>query len=77
MRNPMISRVWCWYFSEGLILLSRPHLLWALLFLGINAIYIPFLEEPMLADRFGGEYDEYGRHVPRVIPRLRPWMPGE
>jgi hypothetical protein len=24
----------------------------------------------------GGEYDEYRRQVPRVIPRLRPWMPG-
>jgi protein-S-isoprenylcysteine O-methyltransferase Ste14 len=31
------------------------------------------LEEPQLKSRFGADYVEYCRHVPRLIPRLRPW----
>jgi protein-S-isoprenylcysteine O-methyltransferase Ste14 len=73
VRNPMISGVVFTLFGEALLLLSRPHLLWALIFAGINCIYIPLLEEPMLAARFGKDYREYCRHVPRLIPRLRPW----
>jgi protein-S-isoprenylcysteine O-methyltransferase Ste14 len=75
VRNPMISGVVLLLFGEALVLLSRPHLLWALLFLGVNAIYIPLMEEPQLAARFGGDYNEYRRHVPRLVPRLRPWTP--
>jgi protein-S-isoprenylcysteine O-methyltransferase Ste14 len=58
------------------ILLSRPHLSWALTFLLINAVYIPLLEEPQLKQRFGASYDEYRDHVPRLVPRLSPWTPG-
>ncbi|MEP6858961.1 MAG: hypothetical protein ABI994_11280, partial [Gemmatimonadales bacterium] len=54
---------------------SRPHFVWALIFLGVNFIYIPLLEEPGLRLRFGDSYVEYYRHVPRLIPRLRPWGP--
>ena len=73
VRNPMISGVVFVLFGEGLVLLSRAHLLWALTFFVINCIYIPLLEEPMLKARFGDAYTEYCRHVPRLIPRLRPW----
>lgn len=76
VRNPMISGVVLVLFGEALFLLSRPHLMWALIFLAINAIYIPLLEEPLLALRFGDAYREYCRHVPRLLPRLRPWDPG-
>ena len=48
---------------------------WALTFLALNVVYIPLLEEPLLARRFGDLYREYCRHVPRVIPRVRPWSP--
>ena len=73
VRNPMISGVVFVLFGEALLLLSRPHLMWALIFAGINCVYIPLLEEPMLAARFGEDYREYCRHVPRLVPRLRPW----
>ena len=33
-------------------------------------------EEPTLARRFGAEYEEYCRNVPRWLPRLRPWTRG-
>jgi protein-S-isoprenylcysteine O-methyltransferase Ste14 len=73
VRNPMISGVLFVLLGEALLLLSRPHLEWALIFLVINAVYIPLLEEPLLQGRFGDEYGEYCRHVRRLFPRLRPW----
>lgn len=75
VRNPMISGVVLVLFGEALVLLSRTHLTWALIFLGINAIYIPLVEEPLLHDKFGASYGEYCRQVPRLLPRLRPWRP--
>lgn len=76
VRNPMISGVLFVLFGEAVILLSGPHLSWALTFLLINAVYIPLLEEPQLRQRFGASYDEYCDHVPRLVPRFRPWTPG-
>ena len=76
VRNPMISGVIFVLVAEALLLLSRPHAIWALTFFGMNAVYIPLLEEPFLKDRFGESYREYCRHVPRVIPRLTPWSGG-
>jgi len=75
VRNPMISGVLFVLFGEALVLLSRPHFVWALIFLGANFIYIPLLEETGLRHRFGDSYVEYCHHVPRLIPRLRPWRP--
>jgi protein-S-isoprenylcysteine O-methyltransferase Ste14 len=49
--------------------------MWACTFFAVNAVYIPLLEEPDLEDRFGDSYREYRRHVPRLLPRLRPWSP--
>jgi hypothetical protein len=37
---------------EALMLLSGPHVQWALIFLVINFIYIPLLEEQQLKARF-------------------------
>lgn len=75
VRNPMISGVIFILTGEAMLLESEPHALWALAFLGINLVYIPLLEEPSLRIRFGEAYREYCRHVPRVVPRLRPWTP--
>jgi protein-S-isoprenylcysteine O-methyltransferase Ste14 len=58
--------------GESLILRSFPLANWALAFAVINMIYIPLLEEPMLKMRFGEEYQQYKRNVPRILPRLRP-----
>lgn len=75
VRNPMISGVLLVLVGEALVLRSRPHLEWVLLFFLLNAVYIPLLEEPLLRERFGEEYQEYCRHVPRLVPRLRAWAP--
>jgi protein-S-isoprenylcysteine O-methyltransferase Ste14 len=76
VRNPMISGVIFVLFGEALLLLSWPHVGWALFFLAANLVYIPLVEEPGLERRFGEPYREYRRHVPRILPRLRPWTLG-
>lgn len=74
VRNPMISGVIFILGGEALVLLSRPHAVWAITFFVINLIYIPLFEEPQLAQRFGEPYRDYCRNVRRFIPRLRPWQ---
>ena len=75
VRNPMIAGVVFVLFGEALILGSMAHLWWATAFLAVNAVYIPLLEEPMLAARFPASYASYCHNVPRLFPRLRPWDP--
>lgn len=77
VRHPMISGVNLVLLGESLILLSSPHVSWAAIFFVINALYIPLFEEPQLRDRFGAAYERYRRHVPLLIPRLRPWEAGD
>ena len=69
----MISGVILILFAQALLLRSAPHAAWAVGFLAINFVYIPLLEEPQLERRFGHEYRRYREHVPRLLPRLRPW----
>jgi protein-S-isoprenylcysteine O-methyltransferase Ste14 len=71
----MISGVVSILFGEALLMMSQPILTWAITFLTINLVFIPLFEEPQLRERFGESYIEYCRHVPRFIPRLRPWHP--
>ncbi len=77
VRNPMISGVIFILFGEALVLWSRPHAIWAGVFLLVNLVYIPLSEEPMLAARFGAPYVRYKDHVRRFVPRIRPWSPEE
>ncbi len=69
----MISGVIFLLAGEVAVLRSLPHLVWTLTFIVINLAYIPLLEEPLLATKFGKQYEEYSRHVGRFLPRLRPW----
>ena len=73
VRNPMITGVILILLGEAIALRSMPLLRWAGLFFLINAVYIPLLEERWLIDRFGGDYLEYRRNVPRWMPRATPW----
>jgi protein-S-isoprenylcysteine O-methyltransferase Ste14 len=73
VRNPMITGVLAVLLGEGLVLGSPAILVMAAIFFAVNATYIPLVEEPGLVDRFGDEYRAYSRHVPRWIPRVRPW----
>jgi protein-S-isoprenylcysteine O-methyltransferase Ste14 len=74
VRNPMIVGVYFLLFGEAGLAASLPLLIFFVLVVSINAIYIPLSEEPGLVKRFGEEYEVYRRNVPRWIPRLRPWQ---
>ena len=73
VRNPMISGLLCVLCGETLLIGSSPLLEWFGIFLLINLIYIPLLEEPGLEQRFGQPYRVYRQNVPRWIPRSKPW----
>lgn len=73
VRNPMISGVIAIMLGETLLSGSRALLVWSVVFITVNMIYIPLLEEPTLERRFGDSYREYKKHVPRWLPRRVPW----
>jgi protein-S-isoprenylcysteine O-methyltransferase Ste14 len=75
VRNPMITGVALILLGEATIFGSLPLLAWAALFLAVNALWFPLVEEPALARRFGDAYREYAQNVPRWVPRRRPWDP--
>lgn len=73
VRNPMISGVFFVLLGEAVLAASLPIFCWFVVFVVGNAVYIPLAEEPGLVQRFGADYEEYRRNVPRWLPRLRPW----
>jgi protein-S-isoprenylcysteine O-methyltransferase Ste14 len=73
VRNPMISGVLAIIVGEA-IAFGRLWT-WAGLFVAINHVYFLLSEEPGLGRRFGAEYAEYRREVPRWVPRLTAWRP--
>jgi len=75
VRNPMIVAVLAALLGESLIFHSVPVFEWLIVFFVINNIYFLLSEEPGLAKRFGDEYLEYKRNVPRWVPRFKPWAP--
>jgi protein-S-isoprenylcysteine O-methyltransferase Ste14 len=77
VRHPMISGVLIILAGEAIFFGSMPIFEWFVFFAVLNAIYIPFIEEPMLVGRFGHDYLSYQKHVPRWLPRLTPWNPGK
>lgn len=72
-RNPMITGVFFILIGESLILHSTNILIWSGIFFLINTTYFLLKEEPDLQKRFGDEYLEYKRNVPRWIPKLTPY----
>lgn len=75
VRNPMITGVLAVLLGEAALLGSTAILVWAAVFFAINWAFFVVLEEPELERRFGEPYRRYRLHVPRWIPRRRPWRP--
>jgi protein-S-isoprenylcysteine O-methyltransferase Ste14 len=73
VRNPMISGVLFILLGEAAVFASVPLLVWFGTFFAVNALYIPLAEEPGLRRRFGDDYEAHKAHVPRWVPRIRPW----
>lgn len=73
VRNPMITGVLFVLVGEAILFASNAIATWAALFVVVNHVYFVLSEEPGLLARFGDEYAEYRRNVPRWIPRVRRW----
>jgi protein-S-isoprenylcysteine O-methyltransferase Ste14 len=71
-RNPMYVAVVSAILGQALVFGSWPLLLYAAAVWLAFHLFVLVYEEPTLARQFTN-YDEYRRHVPRWIPRLRPW----
>ena len=71
MRNPMITGVITMIIGQAVYHRSLPVALWAAAFFVFNQIHFLVNEEPGLERRFGEEYREYKRRVPRWFPRFR------
>jgi protein-S-isoprenylcysteine O-methyltransferase Ste14 len=73
VRNPMHIGVFLILIGESFVVGSIALTFWTLLFIVGNLLYLPLIEERKLAERFGGKYLIYKKHVPRWIPRLSSW----
>ena len=72
VRNPMITGVALILGGEALFFQSLALAILLAVFVVVNVVYFPLVEEPGLSRRFGTEYDDYRRRVPRWVPRMRP-----
>jgi protein-S-isoprenylcysteine O-methyltransferase Ste14 len=77
VRNPMILGVLIVLVGEALAFSSVGIGMLALFFFVVNTAYFMLSEERGLEKRFGEEYREYKRNVPRWVPRVTPWRPGK
>jgi len=75
VRNPMITSVLVMLAGEVLVTGSWPLAIWFGVFLLINAVYFPLVEEKELTRRFGEDYITYKKNVPRWRPRISAWTP--
>jgi protein-S-isoprenylcysteine O-methyltransferase Ste14 len=73
VRNPMILSLLVVLLGEAVAFESIGIYILAAVFFIINTLYFRFSEEPGLEKRFGEEYLEYKRNVPRWMPRVAPW----
>jgi protein-S-isoprenylcysteine O-methyltransferase Ste14 len=77
VRNPMYLAVIAIIVGQALVL-GQPVLLAYAAAVGIAmAAFAHGYEEPVLADRFGAQYETYRRAVPAWWPRRHPWEPGD
>jgi protein-S-isoprenylcysteine O-methyltransferase Ste14 len=75
VRNPMYAGFFLGWFSLWVLYgeANRGSLIVALAALVIVELFVRLYEEPILRGKFGADYEEYCRNVPRWIPRVRAW----
>ena len=73
VRNPMISGGAITLLGDVVATGSVLVLGWLTFFVALNHVYFQVSEEPGLVKRFGEDYEEYARRVPRWIPRRTAW----
>ena len=77
VRNPMYVGILIALAGEALLFRSRDIVVFTvILWLGFH-LFVSLYEEPTLTRRYGDEYAQFKRQVPRWLPRLTPWSGGE
>lgn len=72
VRNPIYIAGACVLAGEALLFQSIGIFIYCLIMFGIFNVHV-VMEETFLADKFGSEYENYRKRVPRWIPRLKPY----
>ena len=73
VRNPMYVAVVSVILGQGILFGDGRLLVYGgLLWLAFHAFVLAY-EEPVLAESFGAQYEDFRANVPRWIPRLTPW----
>jgi protein-S-isoprenylcysteine O-methyltransferase Ste14 len=75
VRNPMYVAVLALIVGQALLFGDLALFAYAVIVWAAFSAFVLGYEEPTLRRTFGDEYLSYCAHVPRWIPRLRPWMP--
>ena len=73
VRNPMYVGVVSVITGQALLLGNARVLSYGALVCLAFHLFVIGYEEPKLRRTFGAEYEKFCAHVPRWIPRLRPW----
>ncbi len=75
-RNPIYVGIGLIILGEALLFDSVPLFGYAVLLLVLFHLRVLFYEEPRLRAKFGTDYDEYCRAVPRWLPRVAAKLSG-
>lgn len=71
VRNPIYLAAFVVIIGEALLLSRAVLLTYSVGFLAFCIAWVRMMEEPLLAERFGAEYQAYRKQVPGWWPRLR------
>ncbi|MBR0870133.1 isoprenylcysteine carboxylmethyltransferase family protein [Bradyrhizobium tropiciagri] len=73
VRNPIYVAVVAIILGQGILFGDGRLLIYGgLLWLAFHGFVVAY-EEPVLAESFGAQYEDFRANVPRWIPRLTPW----
>lgn len=73
VRNPIYVALVSAIIGQALVLGSAPVLAYGVCVWLAFHVLVVVHEEPGLRKRFGGQFDIFRAHVPRWLPRVRPW----
>ena len=73
VRNPMYLAVVTILLGQSVLFASTTLLMYALLVWAAMVAFVRWYEEPVLAARYGQQYEDYRRNVRAWWPRLTPW----
>jgi len=75
LRNPMYVAVSGLIFAQALLLGSAALLAYGIVICISFHLFVLGYEEPTLRGRYGEDYENYCKAVPRWLPRLKSWTP--